>query len=166
MILIGFFFNISRGNLSFDLPYDHLVVAVGTKSNTFGTPGFYSKEEGTSPTGTSRKSVFFLKQLEHARAIRNRIIECFERASSPFVLEEERRRLLTFLVVGGGPTSIEFTSELCDFIQDDVTKWYKDLEGDYRVIVVEASKWGRFFKKCIQTKIEYSIFRFLLPEIC
>ncbi len=50
------------------------------------------------------------------------------------------RRLLTFLVVGGGPTCIEFTSELCDFIQDDVTKWYRDLESDYRVIVVEAGR--------------------------
>ncbi len=129
------------GFLSFQLPYDKLVVAVGTKSHTFGVPGVQSLEdEGSSPTGTSRKSVFFLKQLEHARAIRNRIIECFERASSPFVDDDERRRLLTFLVVGGGPTSIEFTSELCDFLQHDVTKWYGDLGADYRVMVIEAGK--------------------------
>lgn len=44
------------------------------------------------------------------------------------------------MVVGGGPTSIEFTSELCDFLKDDVSKWYKDLKGEYGVIVVEAGK--------------------------
>jgi len=85
--------------ISFRLPYDILVVAVGTKSNTFGIPGFQSLEESSSITGTTRKSVFFLKQLEQARAIRNRIIECFERAASPFVGAEERKRLLTFVVV-------------------------------------------------------------------
>jgi len=127
--------------ISFRLPFDKLVVAVGTKSNTFGVPGFRSlEEENTSATGTTRKSVFFLKQLEQARSIRNRIIECFERAASPFVGEDERKRLLTFLVVGGGPTSIEFTSELCDFIRHDVAKWYSDLGQQYNVIVVEAGK--------------------------
>lgn len=44
------------------------------------------------------------------------------------------------MVVGGGPTSIEFTSELCDFLEHDVSKWYSDLRGNYRVIVVEAGK--------------------------
>ena len=66
------------------------------------------------------------------RSIRNRILECFERASSPFVDQEERKRLLTFVVVGGGPTSIEFTSELCDFLSEDVAKWYRDLQEDYK----------------------------------
>ena len=53
-------------------------------------------------SGTNRHNVFFLKQLEHARALRNRIIECFERASSSNCSKAERERLLTFLVVGGG----------------------------------------------------------------
>lgn len=128
------------GDLSFDLPYDKLVIAVGTKSNTFGIPGLASREEERSATGTDKANVFFLKQLEHARAIRHRIIECFERASSPFVSEAEKKRLLTFVVVGGGPTSIEFTSELCDFIADDVGRWYRDLQSDHQVIVVEAGK--------------------------
>lgn len=51
--------------------------------------------------------VFFLKQLGDARNIRNRLLECFERAASPFISEAERSRLLSFVVVGGGPTSIE-----------------------------------------------------------
>ncbi len=126
-------------NLVFELPYDKLVIAVGTKSNTFGLIES-REEEGDSPTGTNRQNVFFLKQLQHARAIRNRVIECFERASSPFITEEERKRLLTFVVVGGGPTSIEFTSELSDFIKEDVTKYYRDMRGNYEIVVVEAAK--------------------------
>jgi len=126
----------------FKLTYDKLVLGMGTKSNTFGVPGIASEEEMMqhSTTGTNRHNVFFLKQLEHARAIRNRIIECFERASSPFISESERERLLTFLVVGGGPTSIEFTSELYDFLQNDVSRWYPDLAGSYNVVMVEAGK--------------------------
>ena len=67
-------------------------------------------------------------------------IECFERASSPFISDAERKRLLTFVVVGGGPTSIEFTSELYDFLQNDVSRWYSDLSGSYNVVLVEAGK--------------------------
>lgn len=51
--------------------------------------------------------MFFLKQLGDARNIRNRLLECFERAANPFISEAERSRLLSFVVVGGGPTSIE-----------------------------------------------------------
>jgi len=127
------------GDVVFDLNYDKLIIAVGTKSNTFGIPGVHSLEEDRlTNTGTNRNSVFFLKQLKHARAIRNRIIECFERASSPFVSSAEKDRLLTFMIVGGGPTSIEFAGELSDFLNSDVTKWYKDLQNDFKVIVVES----------------------------
>ena len=43
------------------------------------------------------------------------------------------------MVVGGGPTSIEFASELCDFLRYDVSKWYHDLQARYKVVIVEAS---------------------------
>jgi len=128
--------------MNFQVSYDKIVLAMGTKSNTFGVPGFKSQEEEIehSSSGTDRHNVFFLKQLENARAIRNRIIECFERASSPFISENEKKRLLTFLVVGGGPTSIEFTSELFDFLHNDVSRWYPDLAKSYNVILIEAGK--------------------------
>merc|ERR1719481_1700181 len=122
----------------YSLPFDKLIIATGTKSNTFGVPGICSKEEELDhgASGTNRHNVFFLKQLEHARAIRNRIIECFERASSSSIHEEEKNRLLTFVVVGGGPTSIEFTSELFDFLDGDVSRWYPDLSSFHSVILV------------------------------
>ena len=74
------------------------------------------------------------------RALRNRIIECFERASNNNISEAERSRLLTFLVVGGGPTSIEFASELHDFLTVDVSRWYPEHINRTSVIVVEAGK--------------------------
>lgn len=50
------------------------------------------------------------------------MLECFERADVPGVSVAERNRLLSFVVVGGGPTSCEFTAELHDFIVEDVAR--------------------------------------------
>lgn len=112
----------------FDTKFDYLILAVGSETNTFGVPGV-----------ENNPNVFFLKQLEHARAIRNRLIECFERASIRDLDEAEKKRLLTFVVVGGGAINIEFASELYDFLTEDVSKWYPDLKNYIRVVVVEAS---------------------------
>lgn len=115
----------------FEVRYDYLMVAAGNKTNTFQTPGV-DELEG--------EAVLFLKHLYHSRLIRNRILECFERASNNNVTQEERERLLSFVVVGGGPTSCEFTTELYDFIHDDVARWYPDLKGDIKLTLVEAGK--------------------------
>ena len=112
---------------SFDVRFDKLIIAVGAETNTFNIEGVE-----TSP------HVYFLKQLSHARAIRNRLIECFERASSPGASEAEKRQLLTFIIVGGGPTSIEFAAEVYDFLRADVSKWYPDLFPLVQVKIVEA----------------------------
>lgn len=113
----------------FDVKYDFLCISAGNKTNTFNTPGI-SEREG--------KEVFFLKHLYHARQIRNRVLECFERASNPKISEEERQRLLSFVVVGGGPTSCEFMAELNEFIQEDVAKWYPEMVQDVKLTLVEA----------------------------
>ncbi|MES1916019.1 MAG: hypothetical protein MHM6MM_007880 [Cercozoa sp. M6MM] len=110
----------------FDLDYDDLVVSVGARNATFNVPG------------VEPDKVFFLRNLEHARALRNRIIENFERASNPFVSREEARRLLTFVIVGGGPTSVEFAAELHDFVTQDVAVWYPDLQAQVRMELLEA----------------------------
>lgn len=113
----------------FEVAYDYLCVAAGKKSNTFGTPNI-ERLEGVV--------VFFLKHLYHARQIRNRIVECFERATNPTIPDVQRDRLLSFIVVGGGPTSCEFMSELHDFINRDVAKWYPDLVKHIKLTLVEA----------------------------
>lgn len=117
-----------KGNV-FDVKYDYLCISAGNKTNTFNTPGIAEREG---------EEVFFLKHLYHARQIRNRVLECFERASNPMISEQERDRLLSFIVVGGGPTSCEFTTELYDFLQDDVAKWYPELVKHVKLTLVEA----------------------------
>lgn len=110
----------------FDLPYDVLVIAVGSKSNTYGIPGV---EEHTLP----------LKDLADARAIRQRILECFERAANPATTDEERKRLLHIVVVGGGPTGVEFAAEMHDFLVDDLRKIYTALMPFVQITLLEGS---------------------------
>lgn len=93
------------------------MLAAGTHTNTFNTPGVVYGEN----------NCYFLKELSHARAIRSRIIECFERASFPNTTEDEKKRLLSFVIVGAGPINIEFAGELHDFLQKDLIKIYSDL---------------------------------------
>src|SRR5688572_13794365 len=100
-------------NKKFEVNYDALLIATGTKTNTFGVKNVLEREG---------KEVFFLKNLWHARQIRNRILECFERAAIPMTDPAERDRLLSFIVVGGGPTSVEFVGELSDFLKEDVAR--------------------------------------------
>jgi NADH dehydrogenase FAD-containing subunit len=111
----------------FAIKYDKLVVAVGVKTNTFGID-----------TMTEGDGIFFLKHLFHARNIRNNIIDSFEKAAIPGTSHEERERLLSFVVVGGGPTSCEFVAELFDFVTNDVKRLYSDMVPFVKVTLVEA----------------------------
>lgn len=107
------------------LDYDLLVVAVGATNNTFNTPGV-------------EQHCHFLKEINDAQSIRNIIIDLVETASIPGQTEEERKRLLHFVVVGGGPTGVEFAAEVRDFLSEDVAKIYPGIEGDTRVTLVQS----------------------------
>jgi NADH:ubiquinone reductase (non-electrogenic) len=109
----------------FAMEYHALVIAVGADNQTHDIPGV-------------RENALFLKELADARAIRQRIIECFERASTPGLSGDERRRLLRFVVVGGGPTGVELAAELHDFVRDDLSRWYPERAPEARITVVEA----------------------------
>ncbi|KAK4051704.1 hypothetical protein OIO90_004654 [Microbotryomycetes sp. JL221] len=98
----------------FTLQYDKLVIAVGAYSQTFGTPGV-------------KEYAHFLKDVKDSRRIRSRILECFELAAQPTLTDEQRIALLSFRIVGGGPTGIEFAAELHDLIVTDMTKVYPRL---------------------------------------
>jgi NADH:ubiquinone reductase (non-electrogenic) len=82
------------------MKYDTLVLAVGSQNNTFNTPGV-------------EKYAHFLKEIADARRIRAAISDAFESAMIPSLTDEERKRLLHFVVVGGGPTGVEFAAEVC-----------------------------------------------------
>jgi NADH:ubiquinone reductase (H+-translocating) len=100
----------AQGNLQrFYIPYDKLVISVGSNTNTHGVDGL--------------KHAHFLKSIADARAIRNHIMDNFELACLPTTSDEERKRLLSFVVAGGGPTGVEFASELFDMLQEDLTPY-------------------------------------------
>lgn len=110
----------------FSVEYDYIIYTVGAQTNTFGIPGV-------------REYCCFLKQVEDARRIRTAIVNCFERANLPNLTDDERRRILTFAVIGAGPTGIEFASELRDFVEQDGPKYYPKLLKHVRIKVIEAS---------------------------
>ncbi|GFZ48804.1 hypothetical protein JCM24511_06553 [Saitozyma sp. JCM 24511] len=110
----------------YDIGYDKLVIAVGCYSASFGIPGV-------------SKYAHFLKDIRDARAIRNRLLECLEQASLPSVTEAQKRTLLHFAVVGGGPTGVEFAAELHDFIHQDVRRLYPNLADFFSISLYDVA---------------------------
>ena len=121
--------NSSETNLS----YDFLVYAIGADNNTFGTKGV-------------EENCVFLKELGDVRRIRNIVLDNFETASLPSTSAEERARLLHFVVVGGGPTGVEFAAELEDYLHSQLVcassgrAFYKDAIADAKVTLVQSAK--------------------------
>lgn len=86
------------GRVEERVPYDLLVLAMGAHSATFGI------------VGVTSESVHFLKQLDDARRIRRHVLSNFETAAFHDLTDAERRELLSFVIVGGGPTGVEFAA--------------------------------------------------------
>jgi len=108
------------------VPYDFLILALGGETNYFGLESIV-------------RHGFGLKGVVDAVAIRNHVLRCFEQA----MLEpdaERRRALLTFVVVGGGPTGVEMAGALSELIRLVLVKDYPRLNiKDVRVLLLEAS---------------------------
>ena len=109
----------------FDVEYDHLLVAVGATTNTFGIKGV-------------REHCQFLKQIEDAANLRKALAYCFERANLPSLSEDEVRSALSFVIVGAGPTGVEFTSELRDWLEVEGRRYYPKLLNYTKITLVEA----------------------------
>jgi NADH:ubiquinone reductase (H+-translocating) len=107
------------------IAYDYLVLAVGGQTNFFGLRAV--EENG-----------FQLKSIEDATATRNHLLRTFERASRE-VDPEVRKALLTFVVVGGGPTGVETAGALAELITHVLAKDYPHMDlSEVRVLLVEA----------------------------
>lgn len=108
-----------------EVKYDYLITAVGAENATFGIPGV-------------RENACFLKELNDAKSIRIKLMDCLETAAFPNQPPEEVDRLLHFVVVGGGPTGVEYSAELRDFLVEDVVKWYPEIAGHVHISLIEA----------------------------
>jgi NADH:ubiquinone reductase (non-electrogenic) len=108
-----------------EVPYDMLVIGVGAENATFGIPGV-------------REHSCFLKEIPDAQAIRTKIMDCVETAAFKDQALEEVDRLLHMVVVGGGPTGVEFAGELRDFFDEDIKKLIPDIADRFKVTLIEA----------------------------
>ena len=108
------------------IPYDYLVIGAGSVTNFFGL-------------ASVEQYAFDLKELNDAETLRNHILTAFEKA----VNEPDparKRALMTFVIVGGGPTGVEFAGALIELVNFVLAKDYPEL-GTHaaRVVLVEAT---------------------------
>lgn len=108
------------------IPYDYLVIGAGSVTNFFGLESV-------------ERNSFDLKELSDAETLRNHILTAFERA----VIEPDparKRALMTFVIVGGGPTGVEFAGALIELVHFVLVKDYPELSTHAaRVVLVEAT---------------------------
>jgi NADH:ubiquinone reductase (H+-translocating) len=108
-----------------DLSYDYLVVATGSTTN------FYGNE-------SVRDHALGLKDLGEALQLRNHVLECLERATTA-PTEAERARLLTFCIVGGGPTGVEYAGALGELARLVLPHEYPELPASsMRILLLEG----------------------------
>lgn len=109
-----------------EIGYDFLIVATGSTTNFFGNHRVAAAS-------------FDLKRLSDAERIRNRILTCFEEA----IAETDpvrRQALMTFVVVGGGPTGVEFAGALAELVRYVIARDYPELCTDLVSIqLIEAA---------------------------
>lgn len=108
-----------------EISYDYLVVSVGAESTTFNIPGV-------------NENAIFLKEVEDSQRIRDRILKNIEKATFLKPNDPQRSNLLNFVIVGGGPTGVEFAADLKDFVDQDLTKTMPDIASDIRVSLIEG----------------------------
>jgi NADH:ubiquinone reductase (H+-translocating) len=98
-----------------ELPYDHLVLALGSETTFHHVPG-------------AAQYALPFKRLADAARIRDRVVDCFEQAAvDPH--PDNRRRLLTFVVAGGGFSGVELAAALADFLRE-MRCYYPSLAGE------------------------------------
>jgi NADH dehydrogenase len=108
------------------IDYDALILASGSRTEYFNTPG-------------ARENSWDYKSLQHAVELRERIIDLCEHADHT-ADAAMRRSMLTFVVVGGGYTGIELVTEMRDFLLGYVARKYRGINAsEIRLIVLEAA---------------------------
>jgi NADH dehydrogenase len=141
----------AQGNdVRFYVPYDKLVIAVGSVTNPHGVKGL--------------ENCFFLKDITDARLIRNQIIKNLELACLPTTSDDERKRLLSFVVSGGGPTGVEFAAELFDLLNEDLRLHFpKLLRNEVSVHLIQSR--GHILNTYDEAVSKYAEARFARDQV-
>ena len=107
------------------LEYDWLILATGARHSYFGRDGWERYAPG-------------LKSIEDATAIRRRVLLALEHAETE-VDADRRRELLTFVVIGGGPTGVEMAGAIAELARRTVSRDFRSITPNCsRVILIEA----------------------------
>jgi NADH dehydrogenase len=109
------------------VPYDYLILAAGAVNDYSGNTGIASRSLG-------------LNDLSEAQALRDHMLGCFEAASWATGDPARRARLLTFAVVGGGPTGVEFSAALAALVKELTGRDFPGVgAAEPRITLIEAS---------------------------
>lgn len=109
------------------IEYDKLIICAGTTNNFFGNPDLI-------------KNVFTMKSAAEATRCRNEILDRLERASLCPDDPERRRRLLSFVVVGGGPTGVEIAGAIGELKRYILQREYPGINSeDLQIILLEGT---------------------------
>ncbi len=148
--------NVVETNIG-NLTFDYLVIATGTKTNFFGNK-------------TIEANSMAMKKVPQALNIRSLILQNFEKATIVNT-EEERKALLNFVIVGGGPTGVELAGAIAELKNHILPRDYRDLnssdmdihllEGNNRVLPSmskHASKKAEQFLEKLGVKVHCNTF--------
>ena len=109
-----------------DIPFDYLILALGSIPNFFGLEG--------------AEHAFTLRSLEDAVLLRDSLLDLLEHADHE-PDPERKRRLLTFVVIGGGYTGVEVLTELHSLLYEHVGPRYRGINlADIRLVLLEAAQ--------------------------
>ncbi len=109
------------------IPYDFLILATGSQSQFLGVSG-------------ASEYTLLMRTLDEAIAVRNHILWCLEQAVKEPELHR-RQQLLSFVIVGGGPTGVELAGGLIELIQDTLHQDYPTLDWQQvQVILLQSGE--------------------------
>jgi NADH:ubiquinone reductase (H+-translocating) len=108
-----------------EIPYDYLVLTCGAKHHYFG----HNEWEEFAPG---------LKTIGQAAEIRRRVMEAYENAERSRN-ELEKKKLLTFVIVGGGPTGVELAGSIGEMSRYYLSKYYKNIDPKQTKIFIVHS---------------------------
>ncbi len=105
--------------------FDYLIVATGARHAYFGHDDWESVAPG-------------LKKIDEATAIRRRLLLAFEKAEA-MADDRRRRQLLTFAVIGGGPTGVEMAGAIAELARKSLVRDFRNIDpSSARIVLIEA----------------------------
>src|SRR5882757_9563050 len=111
---------------TFELDYDHLIVAAGMRTSYFGHPEFARFAPG-------------MKNIDDALAIRRRVLSAFEMAET-IPDREQRREWLTFAVAGAGPTGVELAGQIRELATHTIGREFRSIDpAEARVLLFDGA---------------------------